>query len=192
MFITVPVDGWPTVIDAEASDARVSDELRGIPVRVGVNAYFGHYVREDCRQLPFNAAASYALSRACMRPTPVFGPAVIVGLDPIGSIIDLDPTDKKDDTVTYLTHAEPLDAQVADVIADWAREAIYAQRGLWDQLRESDRDPGGKTRRWLIPAAIDIIKAVGDTLPADYPDARFERVTLTGGADQSGDSPFVI
>lgn len=174
MFLSVPAEGWPTIVDATATDKRVSDELGGaIAVRVAANSKVGVFVREDCRKLPMNVPASYAISRAVARPIPVLGDVVIVGLD----IDTVDIRFGRDDatTLAYLGDVKPFKASTADYLAGLAREGVYAKRGEWGKLPSSSRDPEGKIRRIMIPTMIDLLQVLADGLPEDYPNADYER-----------------
>jgi hypothetical protein len=167
MFLTVPAEGWPTVVDATATDKRVSDELGGaIAVRVAANSKVGVFVREDCRKLPLNVPASYAISRAVARPIPVLGDVVIVGLNVEAVDIRLS---RDDATFAYLGDVKPFKASTADYLAELAREGVCAKQGDWSKLPARSRDPEGKIRRIMIPTMIDLLRVIAEYLPEDYP-----------------------
>lgn len=158
MFVFIPVDGWPKVVDAEPTDARLSDELGAIPFPTAIAPSLGLMIHEDQpNQLGLNVGASYVASLIIGATAPVFGPACLTLIDaPIQFIYG-------DGVSGTIGGCESLPAYDAQMLAEMAAEALHAEQGNDDMLR-----PGGlddkvtpAERAALARGAIALIRARG-------------------------------
>jgi len=194
MFLNLPIDGWPVVIDAHPTDREASDLLGGaIPVHVGVDltAGIGVLVREDCRSMPLNLAASYVCSRVTGSPVAVLGPAILVRLDTLAAA-GVVTGDKL--TGAVLGDMACFDAKTAAALSAVAQDAVYASKGLDDRLSPSSHDRYGHRAR-LMRTLFEVLAMVAEDLPQDFPDARYERGDLTADTSDTAatsDPRFII
>jgi hypothetical protein len=158
MFVFIPVDGWPKVVDAEPSDDRLSDELGAIPFPTAIAPSLGLMIHEDQPNgLGLNVGASYVASLIIGATAPVFGPACLALIDAPIQFID------GDGMTGSIGACVSLPAYDAQMLAEMAAEALHAEQGNDDMLR-----PGGDNdefspadRAALTRGAIALIRAQG-------------------------------
>lgn len=126
MYLLLPVDGAPRVIDAKPTDSRISDGLGGTYVRAAISRNTAAvHMRDDAAGLPFNPAATYLLSMIgdTDDPFPAYGNVIVTGMDTIACIdVDAGP-------VAALGSLTDLTADRAQAGADIATDGFYAWNG---------------------------------------------------------------
>jgi hypothetical protein len=178
MFVNLPDQAWPSVVDADATDGRVSDLLGGIVVRVGLTDEFGLYVREDSRHMPLNAPASYLASLITRHLMPICGPAVLVGLDTVATAYEVDLSGAKPDVskVSNVSRVSPFGGEMAALHLRVAEDAMYAKLGKDSQISDKGQVLCQEHLAELIRFVLHMLDDQRDKLPEDWPDERFERV----------------
>jgi len=88
MYLFVPAEGWPSIIDQLPRRSTVNDKIGGLSVALKAFGSDALFVREDGKDndLPFNPVASILFSMTLAveahgaRPLPVYGDAAVVSV----------------------------------------------------------------------------------------------------------------
>jgi len=194
MFLHLPDNAWPRIVDAKASDGYMSDLLGGVAVRVGLSRNFGVYVREDSRPMPLNVPASYLATVVSRSPVPICGPAVLVALDTEAIMLEGDAVTAGRPRTTCLSRASHVEASTAATLLRAAEDAMWADLRNDKQLDDDDQILCQEHRGELIRTILGILRMLRETLPADWPGDQYERVDTDGGNTTAAvsDPRFII
>lgn len=125
MYLFLPTDGAPRVIDAAPTDSRISDDLGGtyVVACTGGASLLVH-MRDDAAGLKFNPAATYLISMTGDKGTfPMYGNVVVTGVDATAQVNSLSGP------VGVLGRSDHLEADRAHAGADIAVDGFYAHTG---------------------------------------------------------------
>jgi hypothetical protein len=176
VFLHLPPDGLPHIVDAAPTDARISDLIGGIPVKTHLRYNLAVFIREDARDLPLNVGASFLCTALTEfhYAVPMLGPIVLAGLNTVavvnlggayvrgsGKAVGLETRDVRmmagiaedgihaDAHRDYLIHPNP-DA-TREQIGEGARRMIESIRGSVDLLPPSYPYPAGTSEMGIYP-----------------------------------------
>jgi hypothetical protein len=175
MYVYLPTDAAPGIVDAHPTDSRISDDLAGTFIQATVNGLCVH-LREDAYRLPFNPAATYLLSVTVDRTFPAYGPVVITG---IHSLIDVELNGIE---VGVGGRMVDLDAERARIGASFGEEGYLAYHG---SILDAGHVYTAKVREWLnLAEKLEI--------PKGWPgvaDAAIRKAVAKAAADAAGGQP---
>ena len=149
MFVFIPADGWPAIIDQEPDEDRLSDLMNAIPVHTTIGRGLGMTL-EETQDGPLNLAASYLVSVLYGQALAVHGPVAVVGVDEIVHVGD-----------HVIGQNADLTRGRAQAVVDTVTEALYADRGLDDKIRPSAAfgvPVAGPVKALLVRKAISFIR----------------------------------
>lgn len=135
MFLFIPVDGWPQVIDADPTGKRMSDLMGAIPFATAICDDRGLMVCEDQAGRPLNIGASFLMSLLNDSTMAITGPVCMLA---IGGRNALSLHDGGGLMVAFGKNAS-LPADEAHTLARAVEDALYAERG-----DDSKIQPGGE------------------------------------------------
>jgi hypothetical protein len=147
VFLHLPADGWPQIIDAEPTLSHISDLLGGVTVITTSlsDGGLGMAFTEDMGDKPLNLAASAIATFTENTVVPIGGPAVVTGID----VRAVDLT-----TGTIAGDVTGMEAPYAHALADIAGDMLYAEKFADDcfsgDLDEAAREKYGDVMRKMI------------------------------------------